>query len=70
MSEQKTIDAIMPSAAPSADEVRRWNALPRAERVTRLAKAIEAGFDGQSSPLDIDDIIAEARRRASPAPRV
>ena len=64
MSEQKVIDDIMPSAAPTEDEIRRWQALPRDEQLRRLQMAISEGFDSGTTEHSIDDIIAQARRNA------
>jgi len=69
MSESKIIDDIMPSAAPTEDEIRRWQALPRDEQLKRLRQAIDAGFDSGVSTRSIDDIIAEARTRVGAGAR-
>ena len=63
MNESKTIDDIMPSATPTDDEIRRWQALPREEQLRRLRQAIDDGFESGVSTRGIDDIIAEARTR-------
>ena len=41
MNEPKSIDDIMPSAAPTDDGIRRWQALPVEEQRKRLEKALE-----------------------------
>jgi len=55
----------MPSAAPTQDEIRRWQALPREEQLKRLRQALDAGFASGISERGIDDIIAEARKTMS-----
>lgn len=62
------IDDIMPSAAPSDDEIRRWQVLPRDEQHRRLQKAIDAGFNSGISTRSIDEIISDAHQRVT-APR-
>ena len=64
MSKTKTItDDIMPSATPTDDEIRRWQALPRDEQQKRLQKAIEDGFHSGVSTRSIDEIIKDANAR-------
>ncbi len=61
MSELK--DDIMPSAAPSEDEIRRWNALPRDEQLKRMQQAVTEGMQSGISDRSMDDIKAAARER-------
>ena len=63
------IDNIMPSAAPTEDEIRRWQALPRDEQIRRLAMAISDGFNSGSTEHSIEQIISRARHRAGLANR-
>jgi hypothetical protein len=62
---QTKLDDIMPSAATSDDELRRWHALPPSVRQQRLAEAIEQGFASGISTRSIDDIIADAHARVA-----
>ncbi len=61
MSKDETIDDIMPSAAPTEEEIRRWKALPEEEKEKRFLQAIEEGFNSGVSDKTIDDIITEAQ---------
>ncbi|MEM7619746.1 MAG: hypothetical protein AAF228_13770 [Pseudomonadota bacterium] len=61
MSKQETIDDIMPSAVATDDEIRRWNALPEAEKEKRFLKAIDDGFNSGVSHQSVNDIISEAQ---------
>ncbi len=63
MSEPKYIDDIMPSAAPTDDEIRRWQALPVEEQRKRLEKAVLDGFNSGISDRSIEDIIADCRKK-------
>lgn len=61
MSEVK--DDIMPSAAPSEDEIRRWNSLPRDEQLERMRQALIDGERSGISERSMDDIKDAAKRR-------
>ncbi len=61
MSEVK--DDIMPSAAPSEDEILRWNALPRDEQLERMRQALIDGERSGISERSMDDIKAAAKGR-------
>ena len=52
---------ILPSAAPTPEELADWHALPRAEQENRLALALEQGFKAPAAANDVDAIIAEAK---------
>jgi hypothetical protein len=52
---------ILPSAAPTPEELADWHALPRAEQEKRLALALEQGFKSPPTVNDIDAIIIEAK---------
>ncbi len=69
MTDQKNIDDIRPSAAPTEDELRRWAALSKAEQIERLSAAIEEGFASTPSTRSIDEIIAVARQRVGTSNR-
>ncbi|MEO0731075.1 MAG: hypothetical protein AAFY64_11890 [Pseudomonadota bacterium] len=63
MSELK--DDIMPSAAPTEDEIRRWQALPRDEQLKRMQRAIDEGLASGISERSMDDIKAAAEARVA-----
>ncbi|MBU1211964.1 MAG: hypothetical protein KJ587_11905 [Alphaproteobacteria bacterium] len=63
MSEVK--DDIMPSATPSEDEIRRWNALPRDEQLKRMRQALIDGEQSGLSERSMDEIKAAARGRVA-----
>jgi hypothetical protein len=56
-------DDIMPSATPTEDEIRRWQALPRDEQLKRMQQALDAAFESGISERTMDDIKAAARER-------
>lgn len=56
-------DDIMPSATPSDDEIRRWQALPRDEQTKRLRKTLDEADASGMSNRTMDDIEAAAQRR-------
>ncbi len=62
MADHKVAYELMPSAAPSEEEIARWLALPREERERRVQRALEIGFSSGVSTRSIDEIIADARR--------
>lgn len=68
MSKQETIDDIMPSAVATDDEIRRWNALPEAEKKRRYKLSLEqaAKYNAESTkpPRSMDEILTEARSLA------
>lgn len=64
MNKQDTIDDIMPSAAPSEEDIRRWQALPEDEQKKRLQKAIEDGFNSGISNRTVDEIWESAKAKA------
>ena len=59
--ETATLSRIMPSAAPTPEELAEWHALPREEQERRFARALELGFQSPQAANDIDAIIAEAK---------
>ncbi|MEO0792898.1 MAG: hypothetical protein AAFY27_10180 [Pseudomonadota bacterium] len=58
-------DDIMPSATPTEDEIRRWQALPRDEQLKRMQNALDAAFASGISARTMDDIKAAARERVA-----
>ncbi|MEL6216348.1 MAG: hypothetical protein AAFQ99_11815 [Pseudomonadota bacterium] len=63
MSELK--DDIMPSATPTEDEIRRWQALPRDEQLKRMQRALDEGLASGISERSMDDIKATAKARVA-----
>lgn len=58
-------DDIMPSATPTEDEIRRWQAFPRDEQLKRMQNALDAAFASGISERTMDDIKAAARERVA-----
>lgn len=58
-------DDIMPSATPTEDEIRRWQALPRDEQLKRMQQALDEAFASGLSERTMDDIMATARERVA-----
>lgn len=66
MKTEKTIaDEIMPSATPTEDEIRRWQALPRDEQLSRMRLTIQKALDSGISDKTMDDIKTAALARIS-----
>lgn len=64
MSETKTItDNITPSATPTEDDIRRWQALPRDEQVKRLRQTLSEAAASGISDKSMDDIEVAAKER-------
>lgn len=64
MSETTTItDTIMPSATPTEDEIRRWQALPRDEQVRRMRQTLDEAEASGTTDKTMDDIKAAAKAR-------
>ncbi len=65
MSEQETIDDIMPSAVATDEEIRRWNALSNEEKKRRCALDLQQAYEynrASQEPLTtMDDVRREAR---------
>jgi hypothetical protein len=58
------VDQVMPSATPTDDEVRIWQALPRDEQLRRLRAALTHPHCTAVTTASIDEILAEARARS------
>ena len=56
---------VMPSAAPTEEEIRAWQALPRDEQLRRLRAALTHPDCGTPAVDTMHDILAEARARAA-----
>jgi hypothetical protein len=64
MSETKRkTNTITPSATPTEDEMRRWQALPRDEQVKRLRETLSEAAASGVSDQAMDDIEAAAKER-------
>ena len=63
MSEISIKDDIMPSATPSNDEIRRWQALPRDEQTKRLRQTLDEADASGISNRTMDEIEAAALKR-------
>ncbi len=62
--EPKTLDRVLPSATPSEEDVRAWEALPREEQLRLLRAALTHPDCATVSVVTMSEILAEARRRA------
>jgi hypothetical protein len=56
---------VMPSATPSDEEIRKWEALPRDEQLRRLRAALTHSDCSTTTPDSMDDILASARASRS-----
>jgi SpoVK/Ycf46/Vps4 family AAA+-type ATPase len=54
----------MPSATPTEAEVEEWRRLPRDEQLRRLREVFANADGAAASEIMMDEILAEARRRA------
>jgi hypothetical protein len=62
-----TIDRIVditPSATPTEEDIRKWDALPRDEQLRRLRTALTHPDCATATPDTMSSILAEARARA------
>ena len=59
-----TIADVMPSATPTEEEIRAWEALPRDEQLRRLRAVLTHPDCGTPTTDTMGDILAEARARA------
>lgn len=55
---------VMPSAVPTEDDIRNWEALPRDEQLRRMRAALTGPDCATVTPDTMTDILAEARKRA------
>lgn len=60
MDKIRVLDDVMPSAAPSPDDIRAWQALPRDEQLARMKSALNRAADGPRSTCTMQDIKAAA----------
>ena len=64
---KETIDRIvdvMPSATPTEENIRKWDALPRDEQLRRLRAALTHPDCATATPDTMSGVLAEARARA------
>ena len=55
---------VMPSATPTEEDIRKWDALPRDEQLRRLRAVLTQPDCATATPDTMSDILAEARARA------
>jgi hypothetical protein len=60
-----TIADVMPTAAPTEEEIRAWEALPHDEQLRRLRAALTHPDCGVATTDTMRDILIEARARAN-----
>ncbi|MGH6770705.1 MAG: hypothetical protein ACRECO_16985 [Xanthobacteraceae bacterium] len=53
----------MPSATPSEEDIRNWEALPRDEQLRRLRAALTHPDSATTTPDTMSDVLAAARSR-------
>lgn len=54
---------VMPSATPSEEDIRKWEALPRDEQLRRLRAALTHPDCTTATPDSMSDVLAAARSR-------
>jgi hypothetical protein len=59
-----SIAQVMPSATPTEEDIRTWDALPRDEQLRRMRAALTHPDCASATPDTMSDILAEARARA------
>jgi hypothetical protein len=59
---------VMPSATPTEDDIRAWEALPRDEQLRRLRAALTHPDCSTTTPESMDDVLAAARARVAQKP--
>jgi hypothetical protein len=59
-----TVDHVVPSAAPSEEDIRAWEALPRDEQLRRLRAALTHPDCATAVPATMSEVLDEARARA------
>ena len=60
-SDESVLTGIMPSAAPTAEELALWHALPHDQQVAGFARALRQGFASPAAAGDIEAIVAETK---------
>jgi hypothetical protein len=59
---------VMPSATPSEEDIRRWEALPRDEQLRRLRAALTHPDCSTATPESMNEVLAAARARVDQKP--
>jgi hypothetical protein len=59
-----TLDRVVPSATPTEEDLRAWEALPREEQLRRLRAALSDADCATVSAATVKDVLDEARKRA------
>jgi hypothetical protein len=59
-----TLNHVVPSATPSEEDLRAWEALPREEQLRRLRAALSHPDCATVSADTMKDVLDEARKRA------
>lgn len=59
-----TLDGVMPSATPTEDDIRAWDALPRDEQLRRLRESLTQPECSTPVADTMSDILKLARARA------
>ena len=54
---------VMPSATPTEEDIRKWEALPRDEQLRRLRAALTRPDCATATTQTMSEILAEARAR-------
>jgi hypothetical protein len=55
---------VMPSATPSEEDIRKWEALPRDEQLRRLRATLMHPDCSAATPDSMNDVLEAARVRA------
>jgi hypothetical protein len=55
---------VMPSATPTEEDIRKWDALPRDEQLRRMRATLTHPDCATATPETMSDILAEAHARA------
>jgi len=63
-SKTNTLDQAVPSATPTEEDVRAWEALPRDEQLRRLRAALGHPDCGTATTATMSEVLGEARARA------
>ena len=63
MNEKQVRPHILPSAAPSDDDIADWEAMTRDEQLDALRAVVDSPEAHRESALTMDDLLARARTR-------
>jgi hypothetical protein len=62
--ELDTLSRVLPTATPTEEDLRAWEAMPRDEQLRLLRMALTHPDCGTATAATMSDILAEARKRA------